>query len=122
MIQEIYCRIPSDIQYKLQIECKNELEAILQRIRVILGTKPGQVLGDYSFGIDLDQYIFQYGIPTDNIKNTLTNLIVKYAQIDTDKYNISVDVNFGQDHYNKSDYAVIDIIINQIKLMGVIVT
>src|SRR5574344_2142151 len=109
MIQEIYCRIPSDIQYKLQIECKNELEAILQRIRVILGTKPGQVLGDYSFGIDLDQYIFQYGIPTDNIKNTLTNLIVKYAQIDTDKY-------------NKSDYAVIDIIINQIKLMGVLVT
>lgn len=122
MLKEIYCRIPSDVNYKEQIECDNEIETILQQIRVILGTVPGQVLGSETFGIDLEQFLFQYGVDTDTIKSTLNDLIIKYLVIDQNKYTVTVDVNYGQDRYNKSDYAVIDININQSKMMGILVT
>lgn len=121
MTKEIYCRIPSDVQYKPQIECDSELETILQQIRVILGTKKGEVLGNYTFGINLEDYLFQYNVNTEIIRNELSEMINQYLAYDTNKWNVSVDVNYGKDYYNKSDYAVVDIIINQRKVMGVLV-
>lgn len=121
MTKEIYCRIPADVQYKAQLECDSELETILQQIRVILGTKKGEVLGNYSFGINLEEYLFQYNANTETIKNELSEMINQYLSYDQNKWNVSVDVNYGKDYYNKSDYAVVDIIINQRKVMGVLV-
>ena len=60
MIKEIYCKLPSDLNYQNKIETVDELEQILQQIRMVLGTKHGQVLGSYHFGIDLQQYLFNY--------------------------------------------------------------
>ena len=37
----------------------DETEQILQQIRMVLGTKPGQVLGSYEFGIDLSKFLFR---------------------------------------------------------------
>ena len=63
MIKEIYCRMPSDPNYNGDIlTTSDEIERILQQIRVILGTKPGEVLGDPNFGCDLEDYVFAYGL------------------------------------------------------------
>lgn len=122
MIKEIYCRLPIDTNYKKVIECPNEEEEILQQIRVILGTKPGQVLGAPGFGINLEDYLFSFTFNQDEVQSLLTSLINTYLDLDTNKYSVKVKVNYGKDHYNKSDYAVIDIIINQEKTMGILVT
>ena len=58
MTREIYCKLPSDINYENKIETTTELEQILGQIKVVLGTKPGEVLGSYNFGIDLNKYLF----------------------------------------------------------------
>ena len=68
MIKEIYCRMPSDPKYNGDIlSTSDEIERILQQIRVILGTKPGEVLGDPNFGCDLEDYVFAYGLKKQEI-------------------------------------------------------
>ena len=64
MIKEIYCRMPSDANYKRNgsvIESTSMEENLLQRIRICLGTRKGEVLGDPFFGINLEDYIFDMG-------------------------------------------------------------
>jgi hypothetical protein len=41
---------------------------------------------------------------------------------DPDKYTIDVDVNFGTSSDKTSDYALIDIKINELKYMGIMIT
>lgn len=121
MIHEIYCRMPTDSKYVSKLETTNEIEQILQRIRVILGTSKGDVLGDFGFGCDIKKYIFSMDMDTDELQDYIETQIMQYANIDTSKYTISVKVSYGKDRYNRSDYAVIDIYINQNKYMGVVI-
>lgn len=121
MINEIYCRMPSDAKYVPKIETSSEIEQILQRIRVILGTNRGDVLGDFSFGTDIKKYIFSMDFNVDEIQDYIQGQIIQFGNIDDTKYTLQVKVSYGKDHYNRSDYAIIDIYINQEKYMGIIV-
>ena len=121
MINEIYCRMPSDAKYVAKIETSSEIEQILQRIRVILGTNRGDVLGDFSFGTDIKKYIFSMDFNVNEIQDYIQGQIIQFGNIDDTKYTLQVKVSYGKDHYNRSDYAIIDIYINQEKYMGIIV-
>lgn len=114
--------MPSDSNYVPILDTNNEIEQILQRCRVILGTRPGEVLGDYSFGIKLEDYVFSMTFDKDELRNLIIQAINTYANPWPSKYTIDCDVNYGHDHNSRSDYAIIDIIINQKKYMGVIVS
>jgi hypothetical protein len=113
--------MPSDARYVSKMETTSEIEQILQRIRVILGTNKGDVLGDFGFGCDIKKYIFSMDVNVDEIQDYIQLQILKYANIDTSKYDIAIKVSYGQDHYNKNDYALIDIYINQEKYMGIVI-
>lgn len=113
--------MPTDSKYVGKLETTSEIEQILQRIRVILGTNKGDVLGDFGFGCDIKKYIFSMDVNADDLQDYIEAQILQYANIDTSKYTISVKVSYGKDHYNRSDYAVIDIYINQDKYMGVVI-
>lgn len=123
MIKEIYCRMPADPNYdSSKIDSNNDIENILQRIRVCLGTKPGKVLGSPYFGIDLEEYLFNMSYNADDIKNEIKAMIDEYVtQVFDNKYDIDVDVNFGKEKDTNNDYMVIDININNEKVMGIIV-
>ncbi len=122
MIQEIYTRMPTDTKYNPNIlDTHDEVERILTEIRTILGTKHGEVLGDPNFGIDLEQYVFSYGIRKQEILKNLKNQIDQYLYYDPEKYTIDLDLNYGKDLVDRSDYAVLDIIINQLKLQGILI-
>jgi phage baseplate assembly protein W len=122
MIKEIYTILTSDRNYKLQVDTNDEITRILQQIRMVLGTKPGEVLGDINFGLNLSQYLFNLSYNPTEIQQLVTNAVLTRISYDSTKYNVSVDVKFGQDHYNRSDYALVDIIINQKRCLGIIVT
>lgn len=122
MIKEIYTILTSDRNYKLQVDTNDEITRILQQIRMVLGTKPGEVLGDINFGLNLSQYLFNLSYNPTEIQQLVTNAVLTRISYDSTKYNVSVDVKFGQDHYNHSDYALVDIIINQKRCLGIIVT
>jgi hypothetical protein len=89
---------------------------------MILGTIPGEVLGSPAFGINIKQYLFNYSINKDTLKDIINNAFSNYLLYDTDKYTIDVDVNYGTSTDKTSDYAVIDIKINELKYMGIMIT
>ena len=48
--------------------------------------------------------------------------ILSSIQYDKNRYNVDVSIDFGKDRNNYSDYAVINVTINQIKRLGVLIS
>jgi hypothetical protein len=124
MIKEIYCKLPSAGGYKKDtIETDNLVEEILQRCRVCLGTRPGDILGDPLFGIDLEDFIFDMSVDTDEIKERIDNLLNNYAGAGyEDDYIIDTEVLFGHNTTDMSDYLLINIRLNGQRILGIVVT
>lgn len=120
--KDIYTKLPTDINYLPLLETDSETQIILQQIKMILGTKEGDVLGSPSMGLNLKQYLFSYSLETAVIRKRIIQHLARYVSYDTAKYDVDVDVKYGKDHENQSDYALIDISINQQKLLGIVVT
>lgn len=108
------------------IECQTVEETILQRIRTCLGTRKGDVLGDPNFGINLDDYIFDMSVNKDEIEEEVRFYLNYYAMIGfEDYYTLSVSVHFGHDVTSPTaphDYFIIDILLNDQRAMGIIVS
>ena len=119
-MSDIYNRLPSDQSYKLLCETDDGMENIISQIKMILGTKRGDVLGEPYFGLDLNRYIFSMDYNQDEINQIVQDAIIPNLLYDSSKYNVKLSVSFGKDHVNHSDYAVIDIIINQMRCMGIV--
>lgn len=126
MIKEIYCRMPSDPKYEEgRIHIDDEVSALLQRIRICLGTRQGEVLGDPYFGIDLADYLFDMSYDKAAIEAAIMENLTDYviAPFASERgYDVSVDVEFGKDPQARADYMLVDISINGEKLLGILVT
>ena len=122
MIHEIYSILSSDQKYRPALETTDEITQILQQIRMILGTKPGDVLGDITFGLDISQYLFSMSYDKDQMKEMVTQAILQRLYYDPTKYAVTVDVKFGKDHNSRSDYALLDIQINQKAVLGIVIS
>ena len=72
MIREIYLRNIEDPNYESNIlEHSNDVESIIQQIKIILGTEYGQVLGDNKFGVNLKKLVFQTKLPKQKIEQLI---------------------------------------------------
>lgn len=121
MIREIYCKLPTDEDYEVKIESLDEAANILQQIKIVLGTKPGEVLGNPMFGIDLEKYLFTMGYNKDEIVELINTEIQQSIYYNATKWNLSVDVLFGHNADDPYEYALIDISLNHRKCLGIIV-
>lgn len=123
MIQEIYIGIPNTNQYREKtIEITDDIGTILQRIRMVLGTRKGIVLGDTDFGMNIEDYLFDMNFSEEKIRKEILYQIAKYVSPTIGPmYSIDVKVNFGKNVVEGYDYMVIDIYINQQKLLGFLV-
>lgn len=120
MIKEIYIRTKTDPYFEEGIiDYSNEVESVISKVRTLLGTKPGEVLGDYNFGIDLDYLIFNTKLPAAEIKRKIDDKLSTYVP-NTKNITISTEINFGKSGYGY-DYAVIDIYINGTKSVGLLI-
>lgn len=119
MIKEIYLRDPSDPYYNENIlEHSSELENLLGQIRMILYTKPGDVLGDINFGYNLEDNIFLFNLTQNELQSSILQQIYTYCP-DAEKYNVKVDVQFFRGTVR--DICLIDIIIDDQKKIGILV-
>ena len=121
MIRELYCKLPTDRDYMPSVESSNEVFQLLQQIKVILGTKPHEVLGSPEFGIDLEKYLFQMNYDEKEIISLVTYTISKYIHYDTKKWRVKIDVKFGHAKDAAYEYALVDISVNEQKCLGIIV-
>ena len=121
MIRELYCKLPTDLDYEPMVESIDEIFNLLQQIRVVLGTKPGEVLGTPMFGCNLEKYLFRMNLDKDEILTAIRQEILDYVYYDSNKWNLSIDVLFGKNANDPYEYALIDISINEKKCLGIIV-
>ena len=120
MIKEIYIRDEKDPFYDPNmIDYSNEVEQVISQIRMILGTKPGEVLGNYHFGIDLEYVVFNTKKSAEKLAEEISEQIKTYVYCG-DNIHVDVEVNFG-DSGKGYDYGVIDILINGSKSIGFLV-
>ena len=121
MIREIYCKLPTDTDYETKIELLDEAKQILQQIKIILGTKPGEVLGTPMFGIDLEKYLFTLDFNQDEIIKIVNTEIRQNLYYNPKNWSLDIDVLFGHNADDPYEYALIDISLNKQKCLGIIV-
>jgi hypothetical protein len=119
MIEEIYIRNPKDPNFKINVlHHSDPIECIITKIKMILGTRQGQVIGDLNFGLGIEDYIFETKINKFQLEEKIKQQIGQYVS-ETANYTIKPEVSFGKaDGY---DYCVIDILINGQRTFGVLV-
>lgn len=120
MIREIYIRTPDDPNFVPGvIDFKNETEYLLNQIRMLLGTKKGDVLEEYNFGADLESFVFNTVRSASEMEKIIDDQISIYVDI-PQSMTVSTEVSFG-DSGKGYDIAVVDIIINGNKCMGFLI-
>lgn len=120
MIREIYTRPPADPNYKINVlEHSDPIESIISKIKMILGTRQGEVLGEFNFGVGIEDLIFETRIPKLQLEENIRRQINQYIE-EASKYKIDPEVTFGkvQEGY---DFCVIDIYIDEEKVLGVLI-
>ena len=120
MIYEIYTRNEQDPYYDPEIlEHNNDIESILSQIRIILGTSKGQVLGDYNFGVGIEDLVFTTKVNKTKIEELITQHINDYIK-EFPNYVIVPSVSFFK-LPNGTDGGLIDIFINKTKVQGFLI-
>lgn len=118
MLREIYCRNDNETGFSNRLETGNAVEALLTKIKMILYTSKGDVLGEYDLGINLERLLFELNFNEDELRQDIYTQIGLYAP-DSVNYNIKVDVNFVPGEVR--DIAYINIYIDGTKYLGVVV-
>ena len=119
MITDIYLKDITDITYdNKQIETYNEIESLISQIKMILQTKQGDVIGDYNFGCNIEEYLFTFNLNEDELKYKIMNQIQTYCPISAN-YNINIDVKFFQGTLR--DICIIAIYIENEKMFGLLI-
>lgn len=120
MIKEIYIRDETDPYYNPTIiEHSNEVERVISQIRMLLGTKKGDVLGAYDFGIDLEYIVFNTKKSAEDLADEIREQIKVYVY-QGDNIHVDVAVRFGDSGLGY-DYGVIDVYVNGYKSIGFLV-
>lgn len=119
MIRDIYIRNPEDPNYQFGIlEHSNTIESIVSKIKVLMGTKSGQVFGDVALGLGIEELIFETRINKTHLEEKIKTQFDLYISESKD-FKITPKVNFGKEE--GYDYAIIDIFINDEKTIGILI-
>jgi hypothetical protein len=119
IIRDIYIRNPEDYNYKYGILDHNDvIEAIVAKIKVILNTTQGKVLGDVNFGVGIEDLVFETKINKTEIEEKIKKQISQYIT-EASEYKITPKVSFGQSE--NIDFCLIDIYINDVKTAGILI-
>ena len=119
MVKEIYIRNPEDPNYRYNIfEHSDPIESIIAKLRMILGTTQGQVLGDLNFGVGVEDLIFETRINKVELEEKILKQIQAYVS-ESSQFKIQPSVSFGK--ADGFDFCVIDILIKDQKAIGVLV-
>lgn len=118
MLREIYCRNETDPGFVPDVyETDNALEALLTKIRMIIFTNPGEVLGDAGLGLGLESKLFELSFNGGQVQQEFYNQLSNYVP-EASFYNVTIEVNFVKGTVR--DIAYIDIYVNNNKYLGVV--
>ncbi len=117
MLVEIYARDKTDPKFSPDyMEIYDKVEALLAKIRMILYTSRGEVLGEPELGLDLENNLFEPGLNETVIRDRFYAQLAKYVPEHVD-YNI--DCSFDTQSDGVSNTAYLYITINNEKALGI---
>jgi len=119
MIKDLYIKSPEDANFIYgKFDHSNKMESIVSKIRIILSTTPGQVIGDVNFGLNIEDLVFETKINKRDLETNIQQQIDMYID-ETSEFSITPKVSFGKaDNY---DYCVIDFFIDNQKIFGILI-
>lgn len=118
MLKEIYHRIPEEGNFVTGfLEHSSALEAYVSKIKMILNTSKGEVLGFPEFGVNLENLVFELNYSTDQLRYEILTQINKYCG-ETEYFETEVQVTFARG--TARDLALIDILIDATKMISVL--
>lgn len=91
---------------------------LVQAIRMLLMTKPGDILGAPDFGIDLEAMVFTLALNENKMTRDIQEKIATFIPA-AEEYKIDVTVGFAPGSVR--DECLIDIIVNNNKQFGLYV-
>jgi len=89
---------------------------LVQMIRMLLMTKPGDILGAPDFGVDLEAMVFTLRLDGQKMKRDIEEKISMFIPAARD-YTVGVEVGFTRGVVR--DECLIDIMINEQKQFGI---
>lgn len=118
MIVDLYTRDPEDPLYAEGIlEVKNDLDVLLGQIRMLLFTRPGEVIGQLNFGIDIESQVFALNVSNLKLEEQVQQQIYEHCPL-ADKFDVKVKVSFF--YGTTRDICLIDIFVDGTKYLGVL--
>jgi mRNA-degrading endonuclease HigB of HigAB toxin-antitoxin module len=119
MLRELYMRDPTDPLYTPDVlEQSSELETLLGQIRMIMFTKPGDVIGAYDFGYNLEDNLFLFDVSAEELRSRLIENVYFYCP-DAAAFKVDIQAKFFKGTVR--DACLLDIFIDNRKTLGVLV-
>jgi hypothetical protein len=115
---EIYPRNPDDPKYKTGLlHTDDEVEILIGMIKQCMMTRPGEVLGDPYFGIDLEGLLFDFGIDQSTLDRAIRMHLLTYVPLASTKYDVDFKIGFFKGETR--DSCVIDFAIKGNAILGI---
>lgn len=117
MLRELAFREPLDPRYDAtKVETSSDLEALIAKIRMILYTNQGEILGEPELGLNLESFLFDFDINENLIRERFYSQISKYIT----ERQFMIDIDFKRSDDETQKYLTILININGQPALGVI--
>jgi hypothetical protein len=117
-ISDIYPRNPDDPLYEPdKMETDDVVESTVGMIKQIMLTKPGTVLGDPYFGIDLESLIFDFEVSQSELEEAISLQLYTYCTFARGILNIDFQLGFFEG--DTRDTCVIEFAIKGNPVLGI---
>jgi hypothetical protein len=115
---EIYPRNPDDPNYKSGLmHTDDQVEILIGMIKNCMMTRPGEVLGDPYFGIDLESLIFDLEVDQATLERAIGMLLVTYVPLANSLYQVDYKIGFLKGETR--DACIIDFAIKGSPILGI---
>ena len=114
---ELYIKNPGDPNYDpLQVDIEDEVQQLITQIETILFTSKREILGNPSFGANLEDMIYTFAFNEYEIKRNIENQLRDFCPL-ADRYSTRVEVEFVRGEMR--DSANVSIIIDEKYAVGI---
>lgn len=114
---DLYTKRNIEVNYRDdKLEESDPIRIYVQKIKMILFTKKGEVVGDTNFGVDLERLLFKKNLNNEQIKKEVQDQLGIYCS-EFDKYDTKINVKFYK--FNNRDECEINISINNMDVISV---
>lgn len=98
-------------------EVTDSVKTVIQKIKMILFTRQGEILGDTSFGMSLEDLLFEFKFSKSELNQKFGEQLANYVPESSD-FEVRFEVNFVPGTVR--DLAYIDIYVNGTKAFGMV--